>query len=109
MLYTRRWRSPPWTASRWLCIDHELVCHKGPPLHVAKPSSSTDRISATLPAKADGFQHLSMLQGMEKAVVILSTAVTRAGSFVSDARRLNVALTRAKRHMIIVGEYKTPA
>ena len=50
-----------------------------------------------------------MVQGMEKAVIILSTAVTRAGSFVSDARRLNVALTRAKRHLVIVGEFQTPS
>ena len=50
-----------------------------------------------------GVSTLSMLQGMEKAVIVLSTAVTRAGAFASDARRLNVALTRAKRHLIIVG------
>ena len=48
-----------------------------------------------------------MMQGMEKAVIILSTAVTRAGAFASDARRLNVALTRAKRHLMIVGGYPT--
>jgi len=42
-------------------------------------------------------------QGMEKEVIILSTAVTRPGAFASDARRLNVALTRARRHLFIVG------
>ena len=35
-------------------------------------------------------------------MIILSTAVTRPGSFVGDAQRLNVALTRAKHHLILV-------
>ena len=42
------------------------------------------------------------MQGLEKPVIILSTAVTRPGSFVGDAQRLNVALTRAKHHLILV-------
>ena len=42
------------------------------------------------------------LQGLEKPVIILSTAVTRPGNFVGDAQRLNVALTRAKHHLIVV-------
>jgi hypothetical protein len=41
-------------------------------------------------------------QGLEKPVIILSTAVTRAGAFVADPHRLNVALTRAKNHLILV-------
>lgn len=41
---------------------------------------------------------------MEKAVIILSTAVTRVGSsFTSDVHRLNVAFTRARHHMLVVG------
>ncbi len=62
--------------------------------------SSVLFLNATKPAT----NTLAIVQGMEKAVIILSTAVTRAGAFASDARRLNVALTRAKRHLIIVGE-----
>eukprot|EP00873_Tetraselmis_striata_P003485 jgi/Tetstr1/423749/TSEL_014381.t2 len=43
-------------------------------------------------------------QGMEKAVIILSTAVTRPGSgFTADVHRLNVAFTRARSHMLVVG------
>lgn len=42
-------------------------------------------------------------QGSEKEVIILTSAVTRPGSFVSDPCRLNVALTRARRHVIAVG------
>jgi superfamily I DNA and/or RNA helicase len=45
-----------------------------------------------------------LIQGMEKAVIILSTTVTRTGAFASDARRLNVALSRAKQHLFIVGK-----
>ena len=41
---------------------------------------------------------------MEKEVIILSVTVSRPGRFASDAQRLNVALTRARRHLIIVGD-----
>ncbi len=52
----------------------------------------------------DGFQ------GREKEIIILS--LVRANSkeeigFLSDIRRLNVAITRAKRKLIIVGDTKT--
>ena len=48
---------------------------------------------------------LANLQGQEKEIIILSTTVTRASSagFASDCQRLNVALTRARRHLIVVG------
>lgn len=35
---------------------------------------------------------------------MLSPAVTRPGAFSSDAQRLNVALTRARCHLILVGD-----
>ena len=41
---------------------------------------------------------------MEKECIILSITVTRPGPFASDAQRLNVALTRARRHLLIVGD-----
>lgn len=41
---------------------------------------------------------------MEKKVIILSMSVDASSSFASDAQRLNVALTRAKHHLIIVGD-----
>lgn len=44
------------------------------------------------------------LQGAEKEVVILATTTTNPRSeFCSDAARLNVALTRARRHLLVVG------
>ena len=42
-------------------------------------------------------------QGAERDVIILSTAVTKPGPFASDACRLNVALTRARHNLLIVG------
>ena len=48
-------------------------------------------------------QHACPLaQGLEKPIIVLSTAVTRAGAFVADPHRLNVALTRARNHLILV-------
>lgn len=45
-------------------------------------------------------------QGMEKEIIVLSTTVSRPGPFASDPQRLNVALTRARRHLVIVGDLK---
>ena len=42
-------------------------------------------------------------QGAEKDIIVLTTATTRAGAFIADAARLNVALTRAKHNLVVVG------
>ncbi|KAG2430776.1 hypothetical protein HYH02_013615 [Chlamydomonas schloesseri] len=42
-------------------------------------------------------------QGAEKEVIILATTVSRVADFASDAKRLNVALTRGRRHLLVVG------
>ncbi|HSO25979.1 MAG TPA: C-terminal helicase domain-containing protein, partial [Methanobacteriaceae archaeon] len=49
-------------------------------------------------------------QGREKDVMIISTVrsnTKRKIGFLNDLRRLNVALTRARRKMIMIGDVKT--
>jgi hypothetical protein len=41
-------------------------------------------------------------QGAEMDIIIVSTVRTHRSEFLEDPRRINVALTRAKRHMILV-------
>ena len=43
------------------------------------------------------------MQGMEKDLMVMSTAVTCPGPFAADRQRLNVALTRARHHLLVVG------
>ncbi len=42
-------------------------------------------------------------QGREKDIIIVSTVRTDGIGFLSDYRRMNVAITRAKNYMWIVG------
>ena len=75
--------------------EEKLSEDQGLPQHAGcgKPAS----ISVPLVSTVDSFQ------GNEKKVIILSTVVTSPGSFGADPKRLNVALTRAQNHLIVVG------
>lgn len=42
-------------------------------------------------------------QGCEKDLIIITTAVTRPSAFIRDASRVNVAITRSRRHLVVVG------
>lgn len=43
-------------------------------------------------------------QGAERDIIILGCVRTRNLGFIEDCRRLNVAITRARRHLIVVGK-----
>ena len=43
-------------------------------------------------------------QGAERDIIILGCVRTKSLGFTEDCRRLNVAITRAKRHLIVVGK-----
>ena len=45
-------------------------------------------------------------QGREKEIIIISTVRTEGLGFLNDLRRMNVAITRAKHFMWIVGNSK---
>lgn len=40
---------------------------------------------------------------MEKDIIILATTVTHGGAFACDVQRVNVAFTRARHHLLVVG------
>lgn len=42
-------------------------------------------------------------QGAEKEIIILSCVRTRQIGFIDSEKRMNVALTRGRRHLLIVG------
>ena len=43
-------------------------------------------------------------QGAERDIIILGCVRTRNLGFIEDCRRLNVAITRARRHLIVIGK-----
>ena len=43
-------------------------------------------------------------QGAERDIIILGCVRTRNLGFTEDCRRLNVAITRARRHLIVIGK-----
>lgn len=54
-------------------------------------------VSAVQVSTVDAFQ------GSEKDIIVLSLCKARGGSFLDSAERVNVALSRARRHLIVVG------
>ncbi|NXN39845.1 ZGRF1 protein, partial [Rhinoptilus africanus] len=53
--------------------------------------------------KAVQVSTVDAFQGAEKEIVLLSCVRTRHIGFIDSEKRMNVALTRAKRHLLIVG------
>lgn len=46
---------------------------------------------------------MDAFQGAEREIIVLSCVRTRQFGFIDSEKRMNVALTRAKRHLLIVG------
>ncbi|GAX81726.1 hypothetical protein CEUSTIGMA_g9154.t1 [Chlamydomonas eustigma] len=69
----------------------------GPARHSKADAQQCLLSSGVQVATVDSFQ------GAEKEIILLATTITRPNEFVADPHRLNVALTRAKRHLIILG------
>lgn len=88
-----------------LCEDLELHGIRADAIGVITPyvkqkeliSKKTDVEVNTI----DGFQ------GREKDVIILSLTATKDLRFASDPRRLNVAITRARKKLIVLGNEKS--
>ncbi|XP_062430847.1 protein ZGRF1 [Rhea pennata] len=59
--------------------------------------SEAPEIKAVQVSTVDAFQ------GAEKEMIVLSCVRTRQVGFIDSEKRMNVALTRAKRHLLIVG------
>ncbi|NXN98392.1 ZGRF1 protein, partial [Rhinopomastus cyanomelas] len=59
--------------------------------------------SEALEARTVQVSTVDAFQGAEKEVIVLSCVRTRQMGFIDSEKRMNVALTRAKRHLLIVG------
>uniref|UniRef100_A0A8C9FGN5 5'-3' DNA helicase ZGRF1 n=1 Tax=Pavo cristatus TaxID=9049 RepID=A0A8C9FGN5_PAVCR len=59
--------------------------------------------SEAFPVKAVQVSTVDAFQGAEKEIIVLSCVRTRQIGFTDSEKRMNVALTRAKRHLLIVG------
>ncbi|KFP11603.1 Uncharacterized protein C4orf21, partial [Egretta garzetta] len=71
-----------------MCKIQNLLCG----LHSEAFETKTVQVSTV-----DAFQ------GAEKEIIVLSCVRTRQIGFIDSEKRMNVALTRAKRHLLIVG------
>ncbi|KAJ7327032.1 hypothetical protein JRQ81_016791 [Phrynocephalus forsythii] len=60
-------------------------------------SSDVSQIKAVQVSTVDAFQ------GAEKEIIVLSCVRTKHVGFIDSVKRMNVALTRGKRHLLIVG------
>lgn len=65
-------------------------------------AAQVEQLRKRLPATVSAYT-VDSFQGRESAVVLLSTVRTDGGGFWADPRRVNVAVTRAKHQLIVVG------
>ena len=71
------------------------------------PSAGSTRHGRRVRAEGVQVNTVDSFQGGEKDIIILSTVRTSSSDFLDDPKRINVALTRARHHLVIVGHHST--
>ncbi|NXI55502.1 ZGRF1 protein, partial [Chloroceryle aenea] len=79
--------------------------NSSPPILVSLPIRSLlhGLHSEAFKLKSIQVSTVDAFQGAEKEIIVLSCVRTRHMGFIDSEKRMNVALTRAKRHLLIVG------
>lgn len=86
--------------SSWRCCLHCMILVIFPP-QVCHLLSAVDFDHPNM--KAVQVSTVDAFQGAEKEIIILSCVRTRQVGFIDSEKRMNVALTRGRRHLLIVG------
>lgn len=66
-------------------------------------NAMTTKKKNTTPKSKVQVSTVDAFQGAEKSIIILTTVRTKSLGFIDEERRINVAITRAKHHLILVG------
>jgi DNA replication ATP-dependent helicase Dna2 len=102
----------------WYILEAMQLCgHDLSEIGVISPFNAQIRVmednAAVVPWKKKGLEMstIDKYQGRDKSTIILSLVRSnknnKAGRLLQDARRLNVAFTRAKCKLIVIGSYRT--
>jgi hypothetical protein len=78
-----------------------------PPAHQSQSQDTEDDVPRDSALKLVQVSTVDAFQGAEKEIIIVSTVRTDKLGFTDSPNRLNVALTRARRHLLIVGRAST--